>query len=238
MWYKIRRAQVIDREGWVVQFCTNKSVLHVGAAQARDKNPLDLLSGQNKTDLWLHSHISAVTTHCIGLDYNKEAVDFLRNAMNINNIFYADATSNASLNEALGDQRFDVIVLGEILEHLTCGGIALRALMKYLNTGGTFLITVPNLLSLRYLLSPLFAREGHDEDHVIGFTPRLIEAYLEKEGLGVSQFLYYYERRSKTSTMSYSIRNSVNKAITSVYPWLSEGMVVTAAKHEEYKSTI
>lgn len=56
----------------------------------------------------------------------------------------------------LDGRKFDVIVAGEILEHLYYPDVVLKKVLKYLNEGGIFIGSIPNAFSLKHRIRYLF----------------------------------------------------------------------------------
>lgn len=79
---------------------------------------------------------------------------------------------NGDWNE-LGGEKFDVIVAGEVLEHLYCPEEVFKKIINHLNPQGIFLGSVPNAFSLknrvRYLLGKKKNTPLEDPTHINHF---------------------------------------------------------------------
>jgi SAM-dependent methyltransferase len=71
------------------------------------------------------------------------------------------------------DASFDVVVAGELIEHLRDPDGLVAEVRRVLRPGGTFVGSVPNFFRLRNRLAMLFGRPlDHDPTHLHVFAPR------------------------------------------------------------------
>jgi 2-polyprenyl-3-methyl-5-hydroxy-6-metoxy-1,4-benzoquinol methylase len=91
--------------------------------------------------------------------------------------------------------QFDVIVYGDILEHLKMPGALQMSLNKYLKPDGFVVISVPNIAHLFVRLNLLFGRFEYmergilDRTHLRFLTRKTFRRLLEEMGLEVEQLL-------------------------------------------------
>lgn len=83
-------------------------------------------------------------------------------------------------------KKFDLIILGEVIEHLFDQSAILQQLKKLLSPGGYILVTTPNLLiwseRVRMLLGTY---ENKDAGHIRMLSFRTFRMLCEKEGLSI-----------------------------------------------------
>jgi 2-polyprenyl-3-methyl-5-hydroxy-6-metoxy-1,4-benzoquinol methylase len=97
------------------------------------------------------------------------------------------------LEEELGDERFDVIVAADVLEHLVDPLAVIRRLLPFLDDGGAFVLSVPNIAhgSVRLaLLEGAFDYQDVgllDRTHKTFFTRQSLERMLDEADLGVAE---------------------------------------------------
>ncbi|MBI5566775.1 MAG: class I SAM-dependent methyltransferase [Chloroflexi bacterium] len=132
------------------------------------KQVLDVGCGRGQIGRILNAQFGCTVT---GIEINP---DFARECVGYHNIMLGsaeDATLLSSITE-----RFDVIICGDVLEHLRQPEIPLRALRTLLAPGGRLLISVPNVAQIRIRLMLLrgqwtYASEGiMDATHLRWFT--------------------------------------------------------------------
>ena len=91
---------------------------------------------------------------------------------------------------------FDVIVLGDILEHLRRPDLVLKKLKKYLRPGGRILISIPNVARIEIRLGLLLGRFNYQEsgilkrDHLRFFTLDSIREMIDEAGLLIDKIDY------------------------------------------------
>ncbi|HVA61399.1 MAG TPA: class I SAM-dependent methyltransferase [Mycobacteriales bacterium] len=78
----------------------------------------------------------------VGIEYDPELAALARE--HCEEVIEADLET-IDLKERLGDRRFDVVVCGDILEHLRAPEQLLDALRHALNPGGHLVVSVPNI---------------------------------------------------------------------------------------------
>lgn len=95
------------------------------------------------------------------------------------------------------EERFDVIVFNDVIEHIPDIQAALRNCHKHLAPQGTLVLNLPNSRGLFYRLSKLFARlglrgpferlwqKGMPSPHVHYFNPANLTTLVEREGFAL-----------------------------------------------------
>ena len=77
------------------------------------------------------------------------------------------------------DASFDVVVAGELIEHLSDPDRVVAEVRRVLRPGGSFVGSVPNFFRLRNRLAMLAGRPlDHDSTHLHFFAPRDLERLL------------------------------------------------------------
>jgi O-antigen biosynthesis protein len=98
------------------------------------------------------------------------------------------------LDAELGDERFDVIVAADVLEHLKDPLDALNRLRKFLEPEGAFVISVPNVAHGSVRLALLGGHFDYrdagllDSTHLRFFTLGSFERLLDEAELGLAEF--------------------------------------------------
>src|SRR5215208_4027948 len=144
----IRESQMLDRLRRVyARSRTVESKSSFLGGRVRGKAVLDLgCVGHSASlsisqgDSWLHRVLSRNAQTCIGVDYLEEDIRQLQAAGW--NVVCQDVTKLA-----LG-RRFDVVVLGDVLEHLTDFGGFFESAIRHLSPGGELVISTPNASGL------------------------------------------------------------------------------------------
>ena len=176
--------QLVNRENYILQRCFGKRVIHIGC--------MDYGSSGNwhtviESGEWLHSKIRDVAVELIGIDNASEAVQFVRTQYQMKDIYVADAEHLENFNKG----TFDVIIAGEILEHLQSPGAFLNSAHSILKEDGTLIVTTTNAFCLRRFLRIPFGQENVHVDHVAYFSHRTLARLANACGYSVvDQFAY------------------------------------------------
>jgi SAM-dependent methyltransferase len=152
----------------------DKDVLDLGVVDYRERRRDDNAYFETHPTL-LFRQISDINPEVTGVDIDHEGIANLR-ARNFNVVCDNVETMNL-------DKTFDVIVAGEIIEHLENPGLFLRNALKHINPDGCFAISTPN---------PFYAKQRHKiwrynhpqvhEDHTWWFDPATLNELLHRTG--------------------------------------------------------
>lgn len=131
---------------------------------------------------WRHGHISKAAGYCLGLDILEPLVAEL-NARGFN-VRCVDATSELDLGE-----RFDVVFIGDVMEHVDNPSALLRFAKRHLARGGRIFAATPNPFSRKFVRQ--FFREGVvvvNLDHMAWFTPTMAIEIGRRIGLRLTAY--------------------------------------------------
>lgn len=148
----------VDVMGYMLPLMTGRRVLDVGVVQ----HTADYTNQPN----WRHGHIAKAASYCLGIDILGEVLEEI--ARRGFNVKCADATSNLDLIE-----RFDVVFIGDVIEHVDSPVALLKFARRHLDVGGRIFVSTPNPFSRKFL--KLFRKDGGafipNLDHVSWITP-------------------------------------------------------------------
>ncbi|KAB2828042.1 MAG: hypothetical protein BGP01_10235 [Paludibacter sp. 47-17] len=171
----------------LLQICNGKRILHIGCA-----DHLPLIKQKMEQGRWLHSLLCEVASECTGVDINADAVNYITQELKLSDVHYADITHE--LPEALRERQWDVVVMGEILEHVDNPVGFLQALKKQLQSRATELvITIPNSFNLLLMNDINSNTEDINSDHIYHFTPYTLGRVIYKSGFTLQE-LYFADR--------------------------------------------
>ena len=133
----------------------------------------ELVDGTGKAVLDLGCRTGALTQHyargnwVVGVDVDRKALELARERLGIETV-WADVEDELPF----ADRSFDVVVAGEVLEHLADPAAAVGHVRRVLRPGGRFVGSVPNAFRLKSRIR--FAAGRHpetDDTHLQLFTP-------------------------------------------------------------------
>ena len=102
---------------------------------------LDIGCATGRRGEWLRKHLQC---QVVGVEYNPEMVEVARTRCN--EVHQANLEDLPELPQP--DGSFDVLIFGDVLEHLRNPEQVLTYLQRYLSRGGRVLISLPNFLFL------------------------------------------------------------------------------------------
>lgn len=171
-------------------------MLHVGCADFASKGDWTAHLDPSR---WLHGRLARVAAELVGVDVSAEAIAYLRDVMRVPNLHVADV---GEVHE-LGLARFDVVVAGEIIEHLPDASALFRSAHAVLRPGGSLLVTTPNAYCLRRFVRVVAAAsESVHVDHVAWYSYRTLARAGERGGFAVSE-AHAYMLPNKRPLASY-----------------------------------
>jgi SAM-dependent methyltransferase len=139
--------------------------------------------GINKKVLDLGCRDGRLTRHFIdqnevvGLDIDKIALEECAKNLNIETKWV-----DFSIQIPLPTSSFDVIVAGEVIEHLPCPSITVAEVSRILKPNGLFIGSVPNSYHVKNRLRVLKGSLiDNDQTHLRAYNVMLLKHYLEKE---------------------------------------------------------
>lgn len=204
---------VDNRSAFLLKQSKNKVTLHLGCVDT------GYTTQRIQTDRLLHSQLSKVTKKLYGVDFNREGVDHLK-SNGFQNLFVANIEQPFSL-----DRQFDVILAGEVIEHLSNPGQFLLNIKKHLKPNGKLIITIPNAQYLIGIVRMLkFNIETVHEDHVLYFSATTIRTILQRYGYSDIK-IYGYSDISKLFGKKKIFKKLLNALLLKSRPSLSEGLI-------------
>jgi predicted TPR repeat methyltransferase len=134
--------------------------------------------------------IASVAKDVLGVDLNADAVAVLH-GLGVKSVAVGDAEH---LDQLKGGKVYDIVVAGEILEHLPNPGLCLTGARSILAPGGMILVSVPNAFCLKSLLRVGLRRELVHADHVCYYSAATLTRLAEHSGLKCDIVGFYSSR--------------------------------------------
>lgn len=205
----------IDRERALVEASRGKRVIHVGFVDA------PFFEQKLAARRWLHAKLNEAAASLVGIDASQEGTDAAREMG-----FEAHAADAQSLDaiEALGVEPADVVIAGELIEHLDAPGPFLEAMKPLVRPNGRLVLTTPNAYKHVNFLAPLSGSELIHPDHAAWHSPATLRTLARRHGWAVEDMAYYHNpARDLTEVRALAPRitgRSAN-ALRLVVAWVS-----------------
>jgi 2-polyprenyl-3-methyl-5-hydroxy-6-metoxy-1,4-benzoquinol methylase len=218
----------VHKVPFVVALCAGRSVLDLGAY---DETAVEFKQG---TGDWLHGAIASIARRVVGIDNSPLLpADGLRTGER-SVIVRGDITK---LGSVAVDERPDVIVAGELIEHLPDALAFLRNLSRDSRFRGSRLVlTTPNACSLHNVILGLFGRESTHRDHLAIHSYKTLATLMRETRLTDYEIVPYHVRFSESALQARGVRRfmirafqRIVNALESAFPLLSGGWIVTVA---------
>ncbi len=103
-----------------------------------------------------------------GIDVDQDALQVAQNQCGYENVYRHDINTLAAPD--IARTRYDIIVFGDVLEHIIDPGRLLRCLLPKLSDGGYFIVSLPNVAFLKYRLLHLLGRWNYTETGIMDRT--------------------------------------------------------------------
>jgi hypothetical protein len=172
------------REDIILDLVRGKRVLHIGCADY----PYHI--EKSESGQLFHQKLMQVCDFIIGIDNNRDAVEFLKKN-GFNNVYYGDIIKDQYEIPDLSIYYFDYILLGEVIEHLSNPGVCLENLTRQFPSFD-IIITTPNAFSLNNLQVILTGKENVHPDHCFYLSKQTIEQLFSRYHLEATFFSYAY----------------------------------------------
>jgi 2-polyprenyl-3-methyl-5-hydroxy-6-metoxy-1,4-benzoquinol methylase len=183
--YNYYRAQKsVQRVDYILELCRGKKVLHLGCSD------YPFTKDRIGTSLFLHDKLLKISSKVVGLDLSKEGIEIMKNAGYCN--IYLGNIENADIYDKLG--IFDIILAGEIIEHISNPGLFLDSIREFIKNNNTKLIitTVNSYCLFRniYHFTHL-GKEYVHPDHVYYFSFSTLKRLLNQHKFTLIDFVFY-----------------------------------------------
>ncbi len=161
----------VSRFDFLLNYCKQKSVLHLGCTSG--KFLPDKIQQRNS----LHVYLNSVTNELYGVDIHTSSLQIMSEYFNITNLYHGDVERLDKVNI---DRQFDVILAGDIIEHLSNPGMMLDGIHRFMHQDSILIISTNNSFSLPAFIRFAVGKYVEHEDHVFVFSPYVLYNILER----------------------------------------------------------
>jgi SAM-dependent methyltransferase len=214
-----KRFELVQRLELIKSLCAGKKVLHLGCTN------WPYTQDAIEAGTLLHKDLAAVASDLYGFDYDQEGIDFLT-SKGFDKLFQADVER---LHDVKLAETFDVIVAGEMIEHLNNPGMFLEGIKRFMNGNTLLVITTINAYSgMRFFVYGFRGRGGGLEpvhpDHVAYYSYSTLKLLLERFGFELANFMFY-DIGSEHRPHNGKLRNFVNDICVRIAPQWADGVI-------------
>ena len=223
-----KRFELVQRLNFIKSICEGKKVLHLGCTNW--PYTLDAINA----GILLHSELAKVSDELYGFDFDQEGIDVLA-SKGFTNLYRADLEK---LDEVDLNETFDVIIAGEMIEHLNNSGLFLDGIKRFMNAGTQLVITTVNAYSgMRFFVYGLRGNGGASEpvhpDHIAYYSYSTLTLLLERHKFNVDRFMFY-DLGEEHRPHNGKLRNFLNDVCVMIAPQWADGVIAVAQlRHDE-----
>jgi 2-polyprenyl-3-methyl-5-hydroxy-6-metoxy-1,4-benzoquinol methylase len=146
----------------------------------------------------LHYELT-INSDCTGVDNDQETVNQLKDADVFNNIVVGDVQRLEEL--PIAPESFDVIVAGDIIEHISNPGKMLDGIHRLLKSNGALIISTPNSFGLPGFVRYVVGDFHEGRQHVLSFNAITLAQFLERHGYMLDACMTCHQRPTSTSLL-------------------------------------
>jgi len=172
-----------ERIDCILREINGDKILHIGCVGDVTKNEEERLQSMH-----LQLCQSFPRSEIIGIDTNLSGVQNMK--QNGLNVLRGDA-------ENLGyNSQFDVIIAGELIEHLANPGLFLEGCKKGLRIGGRVILSTPNPFSMMsFMMYVKNLNHAFNPDHTLWLCPQTLRQIAERFGFKVIKIIFVDDLR-------------------------------------------
>ncbi|MBE9468218.1 MAG: methyltransferase domain-containing protein [Bacteroidetes bacterium] len=183
--YKTHTQFKKTRDEVLLEYCDGKKVLHIGATDS------PYTEQKFSDNLLLHTKIQKKASELLGIDIDKDSIDFLCKK-GVDNIIEFNMNNLKELNF-----EPEIIIFGETIEHLMNQEIALSILKKSMNKDTKLLVSTPNAMWLNKIIDTFKFQEIQHTDHKMIFSYATIKNLFETNGFVLDTLYFTFLNRKR-----------------------------------------
>ncbi len=211
--------QLVHRVDFIKSTIAGRKVLHLGCTNW----PYTTEAIEN--EMLLHFELAKTAGELYGFDFDQTGIDTLA-AAGGTKLFRADLER---LEEVEIEETFDVIIAGEMIEHLNNPGLFLKGVKRFMSTDTSLVITTINAYcAMRFATYGLRGKGGENEpvhpDHVAYYSYKTLKLLIERAGFKVEQFCFY-DIGPEHRPFNPWYLNLINDLAVKISPQLSDGVI-------------
>jgi predicted TPR repeat methyltransferase len=213
-----------DKVEELVRLCRGRRVLHLGCVGETEADTQTRVAMARHLLHWQLTQVANV----VGVDYAEDVVLEYRRLGVFDNIVVGNVESLAEVDI---HGTFDVVVAGDIIEHLSNPGLMLDGIQRFCRSDTNLIINTPHTHSLPGYLRFLLGRYREGEDHVMGFNAMMLTTLLRRHGFEVDSVDTCFQPQSRGTAVF-----SIGRRFLSAFPRFGGTLFVQA--HSNRASTL
>lgn len=186
--------EFLERDAELVRLSSNKSVLHLGCVGFTDCTTEEKVASAKQS---LHALITDTAKECTGVDLDDETIKELRDHGVFLNVIEGNVEQLEKLPQDLSG--FDLVIAGDIIEHLSNPGLMLEGVKPRLGADGRLIVSTPNAFGIASWIRVVTGCFHEGAQHVLCFNPLTLQQLLDRHGYVVETAVTCYQSRARTN---------------------------------------
>jgi SAM-dependent methyltransferase len=213
------KLELVKRSDLIRNVCRGKSVLHLGCTN------YPYTDDAIRDGALLHFELEKIAGEVYGFDFDRSGLDILA-GHGAKNLYQADLEK---LEDIPLEKKFDVIIAGEMIEHLNNPGLFLEGIKRFMGPDSILVITTINAYcGMRFFIYGLRGKGGFSEpvhpDHVAYYSYSTLNVLLKRFGLNVEKFMFY-DLGDEHRPHNRWYLNLINDISVKISPQLADGVI-------------
>jgi hypothetical protein len=190
-----------SRWGFILDRCKGRSVFHLGFVGETDES-LEAKVRAFKDGRVLHPHVVNVAREVVGLDRDAQAVKAIGSEFNGQTLLAGDVEH---LDQLGLHRSFDVILFGDVLEHLSCPGLALDGIRQFMSPQSELIVSTPNAFAMMANIRFTLGKFHEGSEHVAAYSKYTLPAILARHGMELTELYTCFDRPPQTKVGKFKL---------------------------------
>ncbi len=175
----------------------------------------------------MHDNLNKVTTELYGIDLDADSLKIMKDELGFDNLYVGDVQKLESVNL---NKEFDIVLAGDLLEHITCPGAMLDGVKRFLKPDGKLVISTVNAFGLHFQIRRWLGRYVEHFEHVCFYSPETLVNLFERHGYVVEDMYGAYTE--PPYTLGKKLKFTIGMPLFKLFPVLAGTLIVIAHTKE------
>jgi 2-polyprenyl-3-methyl-5-hydroxy-6-metoxy-1,4-benzoquinol methylase len=213
----VQLGHFLSRVDFLRDICRNKRVLDLGCSSGQ------FIQDRLNRGSLLHAILQKEARALYGMDLDGASLAVMRD-LGFGNLYEGNAENLDELNL---DETFDVVLAGDLLEHVTRPGAMLDGIKRFMHpVSGQFVVSTPNAFGLNFQIRRWMGNYTEHPEHVCFYSPETPQHLLERHGYHVQEMQGCYTE--PPHTWKRKIEFAVGSPLFRMAPVLAGTLIAVA----------
>jgi predicted TPR repeat methyltransferase len=209
----------LAKDDFILRMSSGRSVLHLGCVGFTDLGHDDRVQAARRSLHWKLTNCAET----VGIDRSADVIAGLAQLGIFDNIVAGDVER---LDEAPIARTFEMVIAGDVIEHLSNPGRMLDGIKRFCDRGTRLILTTPNAFGAPNFLRYCFGRFREGDEHVMSFNLQNLATLLRRHGYEVVETHTCFQPRSAEGRSKVAF--GVSKAMLRLFPRVGGTLLVVA----------